>query len=312
MRIPTIGGCNGRILAGCVLGFAVCWILFGSRSASADHFVTRHALDCGKSFSCPAALRPRVDFWAQVFHQWSSSNAVLHDPDLPHRVYSVIDTTAGCSAENSKAVRAEFKRVRGLLRSVAGKLEQGTPEWTEDEAHLAALFPARRAADIRAAADRIRCQQGNRDRFVEALQRYGRYGDMVRSILRDQGLPADIQYLPFVESAYNPAVYSRVGAAGMWQLMPATARLLGVRIDATMDQRLDPESATRAAAKYLIDSRRVLERAAAETFGPQSAGALSPFVITSYNYGVVGMRRALTAAGPDLMDALSRYRLPSF
>ena len=78
----------------------------------------------------------------------------------------------------------------------------------------------------------IRCQQGNHDRFQDALQRFGTYHEMVREALQTAGLPQDIQYLPFVESAYNPFAYSRVGAAGLWQIMPRTGRNLGLRLNA--------------------------------------------------------------------------------
>ena len=61
-----------------------------------------------------------------------------------------------------------------------------------------------------------------------------------------------------------------------------------------------------------MDSRRRLHDLAIEHYGPQSDGELNPFVITSYNYGAAGMRRALASIGPDFMDVLERYRSPSF
>ncbi|GIT54443.1 MAG: hypothetical protein Ct9H300mP16_16030 [Pseudomonadota bacterium] len=71
-----------------------------------------------------------------------------------------------------------------------------------------------------------------------------------------------MQYLPFVESSYNPKAYSKMGAAGIWQIMPSTARVLGLELNATVDERLDPEAASWAAARYLKDSRKTLTIAA--------------------------------------------------
>jgi len=280
--------------------------------ASAGHLVEKHELSCGSTFPCPPEIRRRVDFWVQVFRKWSSRNIVFHDPERPERVYSVMRSSTGCSKKKSSSVRREYAKVEGDLRKLAAKLERGDKNYSSKERHLIALFPNGRASHLRSAAGRIRCQQGNKDRFEEALERYGAYGDMVRAVLTENGLSSDIQYLPFVESGYNPAAYSRVGAAGMWQIMPATARGLGLDIGSTLDERLDPEAATRAAAKYLIDSQRSLNNIARSNYGNVAGAKLNPFVITSYNYGVSGMRRALKEIGPDFIKVLNNYKSPRF
>ena len=132
------------------------------------------------------------------------------------------------------------------------------------------MFPGRSPSVIRRAARNLRCQSGNKDGFRNALRRFGTYGPIVRRVLKDAGLHQDIQYLPFVESSYNPEAYSRVGAAGMWQIMPRTARTLGLELNATMDERLDPEAASWGAARYLKDSRKNLT-VAARSKKPKSA-----------------------------------------
>jgi len=135
---------------------------------------------------------------------------------------------------------------------------------------------------------------------------------MVRRVLKNSGLHSDIQYLPFVESSYNPKAYSRVGAAGLWQIMPATGRTLGLELDATVDERLDPEAASWAAVRYLKDARETLTVAARAKNSRVSQSELSPFVITSYNYGVNGMRRAIKKLGPDYMRVINQYRSRKF
>jgi membrane-bound lytic murein transglycosylase D len=101
------------------------------------------------------------------------------------------------------------------------------------------------------AALRGRVLGGARDRFGAWLSRGTRYEPMVRARLRAGGLPEDLYYLALVESGYDVHAFSRVGAAGMWQFMPETARELGMRLDWWVDERRDPVRATDAAVKML-------------------------------------------------------------
>ncbi|WP_457601282.1 transglycosylase SLT domain-containing protein [Hydrogenivirga sp.] len=73
----------------------------------------------------------------------------------------------------------------------------------------------------------------------------------VEGILEEEGLPRWLAKLPEVESSYDPEAVSPKGAAGLWQLMPDTARSLGLRVDEKIDERLDPVKSTRAAARLL-------------------------------------------------------------
>ncbi len=88
-----------------------------------------------------------------------------------------------------------------------------------------------------------------------SLERMGRYGGMVDAALEERGLPRSLRYLPIAESYYNPRAYSRVGAAGMWQFMPGTARERGLSVNSLVDERRDPEAATEAALDMLAELR---------------------------------------------------------
>ncbi len=285
-------------------------------TARAHHLLPRHALECSANFPCPEAIQPRVRFWIEVFRSWSQETAILHDPERPERVYAVFDSGQGCNRAVRATVKRERARVRKSLRAVAAKIEAGrdltNAGSNAGERHLAALFPAQKPRQIRAAADNIRCQSGVRDSFVAGLKRYNRYRTMIDEVLRENGLPAEIRYLPFVESSYNPAAYSKAGAAGMWQIMPKTARVLGLELNATLDERLDPEAATRAAARYLKRADRTLSAAAREANPAITRPQINPFIITSYNYGVSGMKRAMRRVAPDFMAVLERYKSPRF
>jgi len=122
----------------------------------------------------------------------------------------------------------------------------------------------------------------------------------------------ELQYLPFVESAFNPEALSHVGAAGLWQIMPSTGRTLGLTVNSRVDERYDPRAATYAAAKYFRDSVDTLSERAFENGHTVNARDLNPFVITSYNYGVRGMERAISQVGLDYERLLKEYKSPSF
>src|SRR5436309_10908636 len=85
------------------------------------------------------------------------------------------------------------------------------------------------------------------------VRRSGHYLGMICDVLRAKGLPEDLAFTAMIESRFNPTAVSRVGAKGLWQFMAPTARLYGLRVDRWVDERLDPEKSTVAAAGYLND-----------------------------------------------------------
>jgi len=85
----------------------------------------------------------------------------------------------------------------------------------------------------------------------EGLSRGSRFLPMIQDVFRAEGLPLDLAYVPLVESAFKPDALSRAKAKGLWQFMRGTALENGLKHDWYIDERAEPEKATRAAAKYL-------------------------------------------------------------
>jgi membrane-bound lytic murein transglycosylase D len=256
-------------------------ILLGASTAQAEEI-----------FPQPVELQRDVHFWVSIFTEYTTDQGVMHDARNLAVVYESIDFPADWGRrERQRRITAHRKSIQQVLSSLAsGKRDNLSAE----EARILALWPDGVGNQTLVNASRnIRYQQGLRDRFREGLVRAGRWRAHVEKEFTALGVPVELAALPHVESSYNPAARSHVGASGIWQFTRSTGRRF-MRVDHVVDERNDPFEATRAAGKLLAYN--------------YSIAGNWPMAITAYNHGLAGVRRAMRKYGDTAYaDILRNY-----
>jgi membrane-bound lytic murein transglycosylase D len=129
------------------------------------------------------------------------------------------------------------------------------------------------------------------------LGRAGRYNDMIRRVLKEEGVPQDLIYLAQAESAFLPDAVSNKGARGIWQFMPFRGQEYDLERSYWVDERSDPEKATRAAAHHMRDLYGM--------FGDWY------LVMAAYNSGPMNVVKAIQRTGyADYWELQKRHALP--
>lgn len=246
-------------------------------------------------FPQPASLHSAVNFWIDIYSKYGTNRAVIHDSSDLSVVYDVF-TLPENSRKASELVTERKEHFGLLLRRILLKNQQGL---TIEEQQVLSKFaqPVSRAR-LEAAQRNIRFQLGQKDRFLAGVIRSGTYLDHIRTVLKEEGVPEDLAYLPHVESSFDLRAYSKYGAAGMWQFLRSTGRRY-LRINAAVDERFDPFVASHAAARHLKREYELL--------------GSWPLAVLAYNHGARGVRRAVEQVGSSDIDVIiTRYEGRTF
>src|SRR5271156_3909475 len=276
-----------RLLAGVACSALMAGaLLLGAPARAADEPMPR-----------PAQLERDVQFWIRVYTQIDTNAGFLHDQYNLGVVYDTLHFASSTPpSERQRLVDEARARYEAALRRIADAGD--SPLAAEDQRIKELWGPEGTPARLRSAVDDIRFQLGQADRFRSGLIRSGAWETHIAETLANLGLPAELAVLPHVESSFNPSAYSKVGAAGLWQFMRSTGRRY-MRIDAAVDDRLDPFRSTEAAAQLLAYNYRVL--------------GTWPLALTAYNHGAAGVRHAKDTLGTDdIVKILRNYNGKTF
>ena len=227
-------------------------------------------------FPIPDELQSHVAFWKDVFSRYTSNQVILYDSWYFQVIYEVVDinTSPGLNAiiEKYKQILWELDRkyCKNQLHSLSG-----------DEARIYELFenipdPQKFR---KAASQNFRLQSGQRDHFIQAIARAGLYQKQFEQIFQKYELPHELIWLSLVESYFKHSAHSSAGAAGVWQFMPATAKMYGLRINRSIDERYDPFKSADSAARLLKANYAIFKS--------------WPLAITAYNHGTAGVLNAV-------------------
>jgi len=259
-------------------------------------FYSQASTTGSKDFPHFKSITHNVNFWEKIYAHYSLTEAVIHDSEDLSKIYDVIpllgDDLPGATRLNVIFQKQAQEKYRVMLKKLADQKPTNSAE-----KRVAALFTGKnRRNELLQAADHVRSQRGQKERFLAGVIHSGRYMKEIKKIINAYHLPEELAYLPHVESSFNFQAYSKFGAAGIWQFTRSTGKQY-MTIDYTLDERLDPILATHAAAKYLKNSYVTLNS--------------WPLALTSYNYGLAGMVRAVKDQG-DYERVFNNYNQGHF
>lgn len=240
------------------------------------------------AFAIPKGMERQVQFWIDIYTKYTTEQGVIHDAENMDVIYEVVDfrdITSNGGLNIYAKERLKQRRVDDLKKKIAKMLEKFRTVKDPEKELSAAELKIYKGFDhddepnkFKEAQqkNRLRFQLGQKDRMQDAIFFSGRYLEDMEKIFRDAGMPIELTRLAFVESSFNVMARSKVGASGIWQIMPYTAKPYKM-ISPAIDKRNHPLDATKLATKLLRVNYNMLTD--------------WPLAVTGWNHGPSGVRK---------------------
>lgn len=259
-------------------------------------------------FKVKDSFRPRVSFWFDIYTKYSAQEEVIHHAEYPWIIFRVVDLRPILNAEGNrwtnyhkskKFSQKQRKEIKDALYSLSKKTKYSRLKGLEKEIFdKLSEVPGKRRKVIKEALANFRVQVGQKDYIETGLASSSLYTQKLEELFAANNLPLELTRLPFVESSFNTEAVSKVGASGIWQVMPFIGKKFLV-MNPHIDERNSPIKSAKAAAYILKENRMILRS--------------WPLALTAYNHGAGSIQRAIKKTGTrDLETIIKKYHAPSF
>ncbi len=277
-------------------------LFFSSSLLGADSF----SLDQISSSFPSRGFEDKIEFWKTIFTDYGDREVLIHDQNDVRLVYEVVRFAKGVRNDD-----VEYKRQHKELEKREKQWQQlfeeirrygfDSEKLTKTHKKIIQLLESHgyslTSSLLRELGRNIRSQRGIKEKFREGLIRSGQYLSRIEAIFKEYDLPTELALLPHVESSFDYSAYSKRGAAGIWQFIRGTGRRY-MKINRSVDERLDPLKSSEAAARLFRENYDTLES--------------WPLAVTAFNHGTNGMARAKRRFGADMGKIIQQYRSRTF
>lgn len=277
-----------------------------------DKILSNDEQRVSNEFEISPDFKDRVSFWFDIYTKYSSQENVIHHSLYPWIVYRVVDLRPILNEPGNKwakyhraerYAKKQTTEIRDILRRLLKR--KSFSRLNDPELEIFDLirqipgFKLSLAKKFLSEALRnVRTQVGQKDFIQNGLESSALYLPELERVFADKGLPLELTRLPFVESSFNVRAVSKVGASGVWQMMPYIGKKFLIMNNA-VDERNSPIKSAVAAAYLLKQNKQILKN--------------WPLALTAYNHGAGSLSKAAKKYHSfDLQVLIKKFKSSSF
>ena len=280
----------------------------GVPAKTIDRVLNDQANKISREFHVPREIRSNVAFWLKIYTQYTSQQVVYFDGRHPEVIYEVMDFSELARTAKNPVVyevtaKRRLKNTTEAYEKAFARLAKNSRPVNPTHAEVMILTAIKKSPHRHPFGEwkrDLRSQTGQRDFVLKGLVSAESYLPKMEAIFKQLEIPIELTRLSLVESSFNMAATSRVGASGVWQFMPESGKeYLLIDEDGLIDERLSPLKSTVAAGRLLKRNNSTLNNWA--------------LAVLAYNHGMRNLRslaskkyRPFTALAPLFAPCTSK------